>query len=135
MGKKMKKYVGIPTVGAKPMTRGAYIRYRGWAIPADENPLDDGFLVVYPDGYRSWCPKPQFDNEYTLVDGLNDVPRLLNRIEEVLGTKIHFSKQVTDLYKAYGSVTAFKNFRGDPMPKFGDLPEKIQEAWQAAANI
>lgn len=37
-------------------------------------------------------------------------------------------------YQAYGNVTDFKNFRGDPMPKFGDLPEKIQQAWIAAVS-
>jgi len=37
-------------------------------------------------------------------------------------------------YAAYGRVTGFKNFRGDPMPIFDDLPEQIQEAWKKAAN-
>jgi len=37
-------------------------------------------------------------------------------------------------YNAYGQVTNFKNFRGEDMPHFADLPDKIQEAWVAAAN-
>jgi hypothetical protein len=37
-------------------------------------------------------------------------------------------------YRAYGEVTDFKNFRGDPMPEFEDLPEKIQSAWREAAR-
>lgn len=32
-------------------------------------------------------------------------------------------------YLAYGQMTDYKNFRGDPMPDFDDLPEKIQAAW------
>ena len=35
-------------------------------------------------------------------------------------------------YEAYAKVTDWKNFRGDPMPQFDDLPEKIIEAWKAA---
>lgn len=35
-------------------------------------------------------------------------------------------------YTAYGRTTGFKNFRGDPMPRWDDLGEKIQEAWLAA---
>jgi hypothetical protein len=37
-------------------------------------------------------------------------------------------------YHAYGKVTDFKNFRGEPMPEFDALPEKIKEAWLAATN-
>lgn len=37
-------------------------------------------------------------------------------------------------YHRYGSVTDFKNFQGNPMPKWEELPEKIREAWKAAIN-
>ena len=40
-----------------------------------------------------------------------------------------------EAYNRYGSVTDFKNFRGDPMPAWDALPPKIQEAWVAAATI
>ncbi|MNY01330.1 hypothetical protein D3C86_1338580 [compost metagenome] len=36
-------------------------------------------------------------------------------------------------YRAYALTTNWKNFRGDPMPQFADLPEQIQHAWEAAA--
>ena len=36
-------------------------------------------------------------------------------------------------YAAYGEATNFKNFRGDPMPPFEELPEQIQKAWCFAA--
>lgn len=35
-------------------------------------------------------------------------------------------------YEAYGNKTDWKNFQGDPMPKWKDLPTAIQEAWHAA---
>jgi hypothetical protein len=37
-------------------------------------------------------------------------------------------------YTAYGRVTGFKNYRGDPMPDFEDLGPTIQRAWQAAVR-
>lgn len=40
-----------------------------------------------------------------------------------------------EAYERYGSVTDFKNFQGNPMPKWDELPEKIQEAWKAAATV
>lgn len=39
-----------------------------------------------------------------------------------------------DLYHVYGHVTDFKNFQGNPMPAWDDLPSKIKEAWQAVAD-
>lgn len=37
-------------------------------------------------------------------------------------------------YLAYGKTPGNKNFRGEEMPKFEDLPEKIQLAWANAAQ-
>lgn len=37
-----------------------------------------------------------------------------------------------EAYGRYGAVTDFKNFQGNPIPKFEELPPKIQEAWEAA---
>lgn len=37
-------------------------------------------------------------------------------------------------YHAYGSVTDWKNYQGDPMPLWTQLPEKIQLAWCAFAT-
>lgn len=36
-------------------------------------------------------------------------------------------------YSKYALVTNFKNFRGEPMPEFDDLPELIQQAWMEAS--
>lgn len=37
-------------------------------------------------------------------------------------------------YEAYGAVTDYKNYQGLPMPKWEELPSKIQQAWVAAAK-
>lgn len=62
----MKKYIGTKQIEAKPMSRGDYNKYRGWTIPADENPNDEGYLVKYSDGYISWSPKKQFEEAYKI---------------------------------------------------------------------
>lgn len=66
----MKKYIRCHLVEAAPMTRGAYNKKRGWTLPKDENPKDKGYLVKYPDGYVSWCPKAQFEEAGRPVDGM-----------------------------------------------------------------
>jgi hypothetical protein len=70
----MATYIGTKVVGATPMSRGAYNAYRGWQMPDNEDPLDDGYLVEYLDGgkpnderhagYISWSPKDVFDRSY-----------------------------------------------------------------------
>lgn len=67
-------YTGIKEVKAQPMTREDYNTLRGWEVPKDENPNDEGYLVEYLDGgepnhpqfkgYISWSPKEQFENAY-----------------------------------------------------------------------
>jgi hypothetical protein len=37
-------------------------------------------------------------------------------------------------YRAYSATTGNKNFQGNPMPAWDDLPETIREAWAAAAE-
>lgn len=37
-------------------------------------------------------------------------------------------------YKAYAASTGNKNFRGDPMPEFSDLPIAIKIAWEVACR-
>ncbi len=37
-------------------------------------------------------------------------------------------------YRAYAASTGNKNFRGEPMPAFGDLPQPIRTAWEAAVR-
>ncbi len=64
----MKKYVGTKVIEATPMTRGDYNKYRGWQIPADENPADEGHLVKYSDDYVSWSPAGVFEEAYREYD-------------------------------------------------------------------
>lgn len=88
-------YVGTKRVKANPMTRGEYNQYRGWEIPADEIPQDEGYLVEYLDGgkanhpdhegYISWSPKDVFDQAYRLEADEGDHPPVaIGGFEEAL---------------------------------------------------
>lgn len=76
----MNTYIGTKVIRATPMTRLDYNEFRGWTVPADENPADDGYLVEYLDGgkpntathagYVSWSPKEQFEKAYRETSGL-----------------------------------------------------------------
>lgn len=68
------RHIGTKIVTAEAMTRAAYNKFRGWALPDDEDGEDAGYLVEYQDGgkpnvegragYVSWTPKQQFDAAY-----------------------------------------------------------------------
>lgn len=75
----MQKYIGVKQVEAKPMTRGEYNDYRGWTVPADENPADEGYLVKHSDNYVSWIAKDEFEKTYNVVGvrSLNDSALLM----------------------------------------------------------
>ena len=64
----LKYYQSVKRVHARSMTRGEYNLYRGWVIPANENPNEAGYLVIYnkdtPHHYESWSPKHIFDQGY-----------------------------------------------------------------------
>lgn len=67
-------HIGTKLINAKPMNRQEYNDLRGWAVPLDENPADEGYLVEYLDGgrpnvpgfagYVSWSPKDVFERAY-----------------------------------------------------------------------
>lgn len=65
-----KQYIRCHMVKAAPMTRGNSNALRGKETPANENAADEGYHVVYPDGYQSWCPKAQFEEAGRPVDGM-----------------------------------------------------------------
>lgn len=66
----MRKYIGTKIIEAEPMTRGDYNVFRGWTIPENENPDDEGYLLRYPDGYISWSPKTIFEEAYRECDSM-----------------------------------------------------------------
>ena len=60
----MKQYIGTKLLLAIAMNLGDYNLKRGWTIPANEDPLKEGYQVEYPDGYISWSPKEVFEASY-----------------------------------------------------------------------
>lgn len=70
----MKDYYGTKHVRMKAMNRGEYVKFRGWDLPSNEDPTDEGYLVEYTDGgkgnhpdyigYITWTPKASAEAAY-----------------------------------------------------------------------
>lgn len=95
---KFRQYTGTKTVKAKFM--GAADAKRCGAYLTDEvvkkNLGNDGYLVEYPDGYRSWSPAPVFEEAYRPSETYEERMRL-EYIE--LGKRIQ--KATHALYEPY----------------------------------
>lgn len=64
-GENMNVYIETNKVNAMELTRGGYNLYRGWTIPEDENPEDEGYLIM--DTVREhvcWKPKKVFEETH-----------------------------------------------------------------------
>lgn len=114
----MKQYIGTKIIQAKPMNRGEYNKYRGWEIPADENPEYEGYLVKYKDGYESWSPKETFEETYRESYGLTFgvAIELLKKGEKV--ARIGWNGKGMFLVMTEGSVVPTENMRNDAVRKY-----------------
>lgn len=62
-----KTYTGTKTIKAMPMEKAEAEKVLGKSItPATL--CNDGYLVEYPDGYRSWSPKNVFEDAYHISE-------------------------------------------------------------------
>ena len=104
----MKNYIGTKRIEAEPMTRGDYNKYRGWTIPADKNPEDEGYIVKYSNDYISWSPKQAFEEAYSEIgeNPLYDTALLMKSNDfkdrfraEYYQLKIRYKKLDVMLYK------------------------------------
>lgn len=72
----MKKYIGTKEVQATPAIRkGGKVYLPTEPIPRTFEKVEEGYKVVYEDGYESWSPKEVFERAYmpadTYLDRLN----------------------------------------------------------------
>lgn len=60
----MKQYIGTKLVEAAPALKvNGKVQPADWPIPNDAT-VEEGYKVVYPDGYESWSPKDVFERAY-----------------------------------------------------------------------
>ena len=62
----MKQYIGTKIIQAEPKMR---------KVPAEnclaDRGFEDGYKVIYPDGYESWSPKDVFESAYRETTGMS----------------------------------------------------------------
>ena len=72
----MKKYIGTKQVSATPAWRiDGKVYPKDGEVPRSMN-REDGYKVVYEDGYESWSPAAAFEKAYRVADTFLDRLRI-----------------------------------------------------------
>ena len=67
----MKQYIGTKIIQAEPAYRvDGKVFVKANIVPSVVR-IEDGYKVIYPDGYESWSPKDVFEAAYRATDGMN----------------------------------------------------------------
>ena len=116
------KYISSKIVNAKPMNRASYNDYRGWKVPSDEDPEDDGYLVVYPDGHKSWCPKKQFEDCNRPCDGMT-----FGHAIEALRKGLKIARKSWNEKGMFVFKQVPSEVSKDIVPRMTSLPDSVKE--------
>ena len=94
----MKKYIGTKVIMAEPMTMTEAQKVLGRELkPTTEE--EDGYLVEYKDGYKSWSPKSVFEDAYKYTETVLD--RLEIELTELTYKQDKLNKFFdTDIFKS-----------------------------------
>lgn len=76
----MKTYIGTKTIKAEPMAKSEAEKVLNRSITGASGG-EDGYLVEYDDGYKSWSPKETFEKAYRVAETFHD--RLKLEAEEL----------------------------------------------------
>ena len=67
----MKQYIGTKIIQAEPAYRvDGKVLAKSQPVPSGYH-VEDGYKVVYPDGYESWSPKDVFEAAYRETSGMS----------------------------------------------------------------
>lgn len=122
-------YIGIKQIQATPMTRGEYNTYRGWTIPADEDPADDGYLMVDGSGLEQWQPKGVFDTHHLEIAEKNIVGTRAaqSMVHDIQAVKINKNALTVQVMLRNGSVLHETAYTA--------VPPTTEEQWNLLAEV
>lgn len=136
-------FIGVKMVWAQPAKRFEAAEILGISILSYQTD-DDGYIVTYPDGYRSWSPKETFEKAYfQLSDATriteNDVERMMGPLEGVqISPKSTLVKAEQSLigFETYNvsSCVSPDNYSTEIGVKYGSKPIK-DEFWQCLGFV
>ena len=124
----MKKYIGTKVIMAEPMTMTEAQKVLGRELKS-ATLEEDGYLVEYKDGYKSWSPRSVFEEAYHEVGSVNfggaiDLLKagLAVRRKGWNGNGLFVVKQVP------------ARITGDIIPNMQSLPQSVKDILMSREN-
>jgi len=116
----MPKYISKKLVRARPMNELEAVNL-GYARPNDDHhEWREGYYVLYPDGYRSWCPKDVFEKSNKKAETAYDLLMIehdelserLGKLRKFIHHNENFKKlpkiEQVFLISQYGAMQAYQ---------------------------
>lgn len=117
----MKQYTGTKTVKAMPMTMTEAQKVLGRELT--QSAVDeDGYLVEYEDGYKSWTPKSVFDEVYHEADSIN-----FGGAIELLKAGLAVRRKGWNGKGLFIVKQVPSHIEGDVIPKMQSLPQSAKD--------
>lgn len=127
----MKKYIGTKVVKAEPMTMKKAQKVLGRKI-ATLKPVtveENGYLVEYKDGYRSWSPKSVFDEAYHEVGSFTFGGAIVLLKDGFAVRRKSWNDKGLFIVKQVPS-----HIGGDIIPKMQSLPQSAKDILMSREN-
>lgn len=117
----MKKFIGTKVIMAEPMAMTEAQKVLGREIkPATDE--EDGYLVEYDNGYKSWSPKDVFEKAYHEVKGMN-----FGEVIEALKTGLAARRKGWNGKGLFIVKQVPSHITGDIIPKMQSLPQSAKD--------
>ena len=138
----MKQYIWKKTIMAKPMAKSEAEQVLNRSL-ADAKGGEDGYLIEYPDGYKSWSPKYTFEQAYKVAETYLDRMRIEYADVKERVLKLHTflmseefralpKEKQAKLQAQCGAMSAYVEILGQRIDE-AKMEQEQQEAAQAAA--
>lgn len=123
----MGKYIGIKMIEAYPM-RASMAVSNGYKI-GNSHPDDMGYVITYPDGYKSWCPADIFEKSYYHIQDENGDMLYRNDIENFIADKESIKIGTKTTNTTLTTVTGFEVHGQSSCVKAENFNMKIGEQY------
>lgn len=128
----MKKYIGTKVIKAEPMTMKEAQKVLGRKI-ATLKPVtvdENGYLVEYKDGYKSWSPKDVFESAYYEAGDDLDFGCALDLLKAGIAVRRRgWNDKGRFIVKQFPT-----NITGDIIPKMLIITDGIADFWVPSSS-
>lgn len=108
----MEEYIGVKKIKAEPYTMTTTLE-------------EDGYKVVYEDGYESWSPKKVFEKAYKKIKGIKDCKDINHGIAHQSRVLDEANDLNLNIYKLESFILINSTFRTLPLDEQDRMNQQL----------